>query len=272
MQQDSIPDAQIQPVDIILVVERGCGDHGTGQAHRLHDDFGRQDSGAAHLHHDVQHLALLFLRRVFEGHRPTGRLGGAAQSLALGQRVDFDDGAVHIKGQLASVLPQPLDPLHAVPDVVIVGVADHREAHLPHGVQGLGVSGVAAAGAELQIEADDVQLSGGRHLGIQLPHGACSRVSGIGKQRLAADLPLGVQLLKDGLGHIHLAPDDETLRRVLDVQRKGAHSAQILRHILAGDAVAPGSAADEDAVFVLQGHGKPVDLGLHHIVVLPAQQ
>ena len=122
-------------------------------------------------------------------------------------------------------------------------------------------------GAVLQVKADDIQLAGGRHLGVKLAHGACGGVTGIGQQRLSLDLPLRVQLLEDGFGHIHLAPDNQPLRCVFNAQRQRAHGAQILRYIFAGHAVAPGSAPDKNAVFILKRHGKAVDLGLHHIVV-----
>ena len=267
LQQHRVANAQVQPVDIVLVMERGGGNRGPGQADGLHNDLGRQHAGTAHLHHNIQHLALFLLRRVFEGHGPAGRFGRAAQGFPLGQGVDFDHRAVHVIGQLSPVLAQPLDALNAVADIVIAGIGHHGKAHGAHSVQGLGVGLVLLAGAVLQIKADDIQLAGGRHLGVQLAHGASGGVAGIGQQRLAFDLPLRVQLLKDRFGHIHLAPDDQPLRRVFNAQGQRAHGAQILRYIFAGHTVAPGSAPDKNAVFILQRHGKPVDLGLHHIVV-----
>ena len=251
LQQHRVADAKIQPVNIVLIMERGGGDRGTGQADGLHNDLGRQHAGAAHLHHDIHDLALFLLRRVFEGHGPARGFGRAAQGFPLGQGVDFDHRAVHVIGQLSPVLPQPFNALNAVPDIVIAGIGHHGKAHGTHGVQGLGVGLVLLAGAVLQVKADNVQLAGGRHLGVQLAHGACGGVAGIGQQRLTFDLPLRVQLLKNRFGHIYLAPDDQPLRRVFNAQGQRAHGAQIFRHVLAGHAVSPGGAPDENTVFIL---------------------
>ena len=126
--------------------------------------------------------------------------------------------------------------------------------------------------AVLHIEADDVQLAGCGYLGVQLPHGTGGGVAGIGQQRLPFQFPLCVQLFKHRLGHIDLSPDDQPLRGVFDPQRQGADGAQVLGHVLAGDAVAPGGAPDKHAVFVFQGHGETVDLGLHHIAMVRWQR
>ena len=253
-------------------MERRGGDGRPRKSHGLDDHLRRQHARAAHLHHHVEHAALLLLWRVLEGHRPAGRLGRAAEGLALGQGVDLDDRAVHVIGQLVPVLAQPLDALHTVADGIVLLIRHDGKAHGLHGVQGLGVAGVAAVRAVLHVEADDIQLAGGRHLGVELAHGARRRVAGIGEKLLAVDLPLGVELLKDGLGHIDLTADDEALRRVLDAKRQRAHRAEILRHVLADHAVAPGRAADEDAVFILEGHGEPVDLRLDRVAVAGGKQ
>ena len=267
LQQHRVPDAQIQPVDVVLIVQRRCGHRGPRQTHRLHDHLGGQDAGPADLNHHVKHAALLLLRRILEGHSPARRLGRAAEGRTLCQGVDLDDRPVHIIGQLLPVLAQPFDPLHTVPDRLIAPIGHHREAHGLHGVQRLGMAGKAAVGAVLQIKADDVQLARSRDLRIQLPHGAGGRVAGIGQQRFPAQLPLLVQLAEHRLGHIDLAPDDQALRRVFDPQRQRTHRAQILRHVFAHQSVAACRTADKDAVFVFERHGQPVDLWLHRIAV-----
>ena len=129
------------------------------------------------------------------------------------------------------------------------------------------MAGINVVGAVLHIEADDVQPAGGGHLRVELAHGACRRVAGIGKQGLAPCLPLGIELTEDGLGHIDLAPDNEARGGVFNAQRQRAHRAQILRHVLPYKAVTPGGAADKYAVFIFQRHGQPVDLRLHRIAV-----
>ena len=124
---------------------------------------------------------------------------------------------------------------------------------------------ISAVGAVLHVEADDIQLAGGGDLWVELAHGAGCGIAGIGKQHLAVYLPLGVELLKDRLGHVDLAAHDETRGGVLDAQRQGAHGAQVLGHVLADETVAARRTADKDAVFILQRHGQPVDLRLHGV-------
>ena len=55
------------------------------------------------------------------------------------------------------------------------------------------------------------------------------------------------------------------------MQRQGAHSAQVLRYILPGNAVPTCSPPDENTVFIFERHGKAVYLGLYNIAVLMAQ-
>ena len=46
------------------------------------------------------------------------------------------------------------------------------------------------------------------------------------------------------------------------MQRNRAHGLEVLRHVLADEPVAPCRAADKFAVYILERHGKSVDLGL----------
>ena len=46
------------------------------------------------------------------------------------------------------------------------------------------------------------------------------------------------------------------------MQRNRAHSLEVLRHVLADKPVAPCRAADKFTVYILERHGKSVDLGL----------
>ena len=132
-------------------------------------------------------------------------------------------------------------------------------------VKGLRVGGEFPALRQLQIEHGDVQLPLGADLGIQLPQRPGGCVPGGGHQRLALQLPLGVDALKHGPGHVDLAPDDEPGQLFRQRHGNGADGAEVLRHVLPHPAVSPGSAPDKHAVPVFQGHGQAVHLGLHGI-------
>ena len=65
------------------------------------------------------------------------------------------------------------------------------------------------------------------------------------------------------LGHIDLPPDNELAGGVRDAQGDGLHRPQVFGHVLPHLAVPPGGPPDKQAVFILQGHGQTVHLGLH---------
>ena len=81
--QDGVPHPDVLLRDEILVVEGGVGDGGARQPHRGEDGLRRQDTGAAHLDHDVLHHGLLLLRRVLKGDGPAGHFGRGAQDLTV---------------------------------------------------------------------------------------------------------------------------------------------------------------------------------------------
>ena len=132
-------------------------------------------------------------------------------------------------------------------------------------VNGLRVGGEFPALRQLQIEHGDVQLPLGADFGIQLPQRPGGGVPGIGHQGLSLQLPFGVDGLKHRAGHIHLAPDNKPGQLFRQCHGNRADSPEILRHILAHPAIAPGSATDKHTVPVFQRHGQSVHLWLHGI-------
>ena len=63
------------------------------------------------MHHDVLDHGELLLRRVLEGHRPLGELGGGAQPLPVRQVVALDDRPVDVEGVVHPLLVDPVDLL-----------------------------------------------------------------------------------------------------------------------------------------------------------------
>ena len=119
--------------------------------------------------------------------------------------------------------------------------------------------------SQLQVEDEDVELPLCRHARVQLAQRARRGVARVGKQRLAELLLLGVERFKAGAGHEDLAAHDEPCRRAGQRHGDRADSLQILRHVLADEAVAAGRAADKAAVHVFQCHGQTVDLRLDRV-------
>ena len=115
---------------------------------------------------------------------------------------------------------------------------------------------------ELQIENENVELSLRGDFRVQLPKRARRRVSWVGEKRLSGLLLRAVERFKARPRHIDLAPDDKPCGRVLEMQRDRTHSLEVFRHVFSDEPIAPCRAADKFTVYILQRHGKSVDLGL----------
>ena len=263
--QHCVPDADVLVGDKVLVVQRGAGDGGARQTHRLQHRLGGEHAGAAHLHHDIGEPGGLHLRRVLIGGGPPGELGRGAQHRPLAQIVYLYHRPVDVKGEPVPLLPDLSDgPGHLVHGGTQL-VGDDLKALLGQIVQRLLVGLKGGPVAPLHVEHQNVQLPLGGDPGILLAEGAGGGVAGIGEQGLAPALPLVVQGVEHLFGHEHLAPDDEMLRRTVHPQGDGPHGAQVGGHVLPHLAIPPGGPPDEQAVFIFQSHGQAVHFRLHHI-------
>ena len=144
-------------------------------------------------------------------------------------------------------------------------MGDGRESLFLQILDGLGMGGERPALCQLKVEHRNIQPAPGADLGVLLAQGASSSVAGIGHQGLSLQLQPVVDLLKNGAGHIHLAPDDEPGQLFRQDHGNGANGAQIPGDILALAPIAPGGALIEHAVPVFQSHGQAVYLGLHAV-------
>ena len=265
LHQHRISDADVLFRDEILIVEGSTGHGGARQTHRGQYRLGRQDAGAPHLHHDVRHRGVFLLRGILIGHGPLGEFGRGAENRAVRQAVHLHHRAVNIKG---IVHPLVIDPEDLRLDLRCAAeglVGNDLEPLGGQIVKGLRVGGEFPALRQLQIEHGDVQLPLGADLGIQLPQRPGGGVPGVGHQGLALQLPLGVDALKHGPGHVDLAPNDEPGQLFRQCHGNGTDGAEVFRHVLAHPAVSPCSAPDKHAVPVFQRHGQAVHLGLHGI-------
>ena len=265
LHQHRISDADVLFRDEILIVEGSTGDGGARQTHRGQYRLGRQDAGAPHLHHDVRHRGVFLLRGILIGHGPLGEFGRGAEDRAVRQAVHLHHRAVNIKG---IVHPLVIDPEDLRLDLRCAAeglVGDDLEPLGGQIIKGLRVGGEFPALRQLQIEHGDVQLPLGADLGIQLPQRPGGGVPGVGHQGFALQLPLGVDALEHGPGHVDLAPNDEPGQLFRQCHGNGTDGAEVLRHVLAHPAVSPCSAPDKHAVPVFQRHGQTVHLGLHGV-------
>ena len=264
------PHADVLLRDEILVVEGGPADGSARQGHGLKTAGGGKHAGAAHVHLDIQQGGLFLLRGVLESLGPPGELGGAAQLFPLGEVIDLDNSPVDGEVELTPLVPDLLDEgedlLH-IPGGAVQG--RHGKAQLPKPLQGLVVAGEGMALHLLDVEDKDAQFPLGGDLRVLLAQGARRSVAGVFKRLLLQQLLPGAEALEALVGHVHLAPDLQKWDGLPQDLGHGADSADVLRHILAGDAVPPGGAPDKQAVPVLQGHGEPVELGLRHILHVP---
>ena len=91
--------------------------------------------------------------------------------------------------------------------------------------------------------------------------------AGIGEKRLAGGSTFAVELREAGAGHDHLAAHlehsgDVRLAKRVEPERYGADGAQVGRDIVAGNAIAAGGAAGEQAVLKPQADRNAVGLRL----------
>ena len=260
-----VPDADIPLGNEILIVQCSVGNGGTGKTDGSDNRFRRQDTGAAHLNNNILHNRGLDLRGIFIGNGPFWELGSGAHPLALGKVVYFDDGPVDIAGQLRPVFVDGHNFRYDLIRAMQNFERNHLKAEPAQILQRLRVILKFDALRQLDIEHKNIQLPFGGNSGIQLPQRTGGGVAGIGKQGLPLRFLTRIQSLKAFLGHIDLTPDNKPFRSALQCHGDGMDGFQILRHVLAHHAVAPGCAPDEHAVPVLQGHGQAVHLRLHGI-------
>ena len=244
-------------------MQRGIGHSGACQPDGSHHSLGRQHTGAAHLNHNVLHQGFLFLWGVLIGPGPPGKFGGVAKPFPGGQVIQLDDGTVNVAAELLPLLVDADDLLGDFFGIRKELVGNDLEMEGFQIFQGFRMAGKGLALCQLDVKYQNIQLPLGGDLGVFLPQRAGGGVPGVGKGLLPVFLQCFIQCMEGFLGHEYLAPDDEPGGSPFQRHGNGADGAQILRHILAHIAVAPGGTPDELAVHVFQGHRQAVDLRLH---------
>ena len=115
---------------------------------------------------------------------------------------------------------------------------------------------------------EDVQGPLGGDTGVKLPDGAGGGVPRVDVKRFSGFLPLPVKLFKAAEGHVDLSAYLEEAGAIGGHgQGYGMDGTKILGYVLAAEAVSPGRAPDQKAVFVGEGHGETIKFKLADQVI-----
>lgn len=128
--------------------------------------MGDEHPGSAHLDHDLLHHALLLLGRVLVGSRPTGKFCCFPECFTFCKVVQLYNCAVDIEGISLPLIPQLDDTLLDLRQLIGLEIVDDLEPQAFEPVQAVTVCGELHPLHILDIEQDDVQPPGCRHLGI----------------------------------------------------------------------------------------------------------
>ena len=260
--EHGVADAQIQPLDLVHVVQGGVGDRHAAHEHRLQLRHRRDGAGAADLEVDVPHHRAGLLGRILVGDGPT-RLArdlaetlaqpevvhfhhrpvdGVAEGVALGeQRPNVAGATIQIRLPSAARIDgkaKGRERLHHL------GVALHRPIRM--------IAGAVAEHGERTRRGDPR---------IQLSKAAGGAVAGVDDGSFAGlPRPL-VELAKAVDGHVHLAPHlQQGRRRTGEPQRDCENRAHVAGDVFAGFAVAARGAARKGTVPIEEAHRHAVDL------------
>ena len=155
---NGIPDAEAELMDEVLVVERRTRYGSPRQKDWVKAGRRGQNACAANGYFDAAQRRLLDLRRVLERNGPARKFVGRTHQIALCKSIYFDDGTVHIKIELRTVLADLLDLSNGVFDVVHHVIARRdRQAQALEVVQTLCMGGQFLAADLLHIEDKDRQ-------------------------------------------------------------------------------------------------------------------
>ncbi len=274
-----VADADIEPGDLVGIVQRRVLHHDAAHRHRLELGDRRERAGAADLNFDVAHDRGRLLGGEFVRDRPARGARHEAEPLLPIEAVDFVDhavdvvierGALHL--DLAVKCQQLLDrPAHFGQRI---GLEAARRKPLDHA--GLRVGRHLAHLAPRVGE--EAKRPRRRDRRILLPQRAGRCVARIDVERLASFGLLAVEFEEGVLGHIDFAAHftDRRHAPAFELVRDVLQGFHVGGDILAHAAVAARCAGDQHAVFVAQRHRQPVDLRLGGkddlLVVLQAQE
>ena len=260
-----IANAHVLALDLAGVMQRGIGHRHAADKHRRQPRHRGQLAGAADLHFDGLDRGQHLLRRILVRHRPA-RLARDKSELRLhGEAIDLVDHAIDVERQaVAASGDVGVEADEVVHRAKCALVAD-RQAERAQRVEHAGMR--CRRGPALRLtkpvgEERERPLRGDS--GVELADAAGGGVARVDKG-LVATRPGGlVERLKIIAAQVDLAAHLEHRRRRVSRQAQGdgADGAHVLRHVLAGLAVAAGGSLHQHAVLVAQVDGESVELEL----------
>src|SRR5208282_2811196 len=100
LDEDRITRVNIEPLDLVHVVQRGFHDGDAANLHRLENGEGREHARAADADEDVLDDGGFLVRGIFVGDRPARRLRREAELVLQTDFVYFHDNAIDFVGEL----------------------------------------------------------------------------------------------------------------------------------------------------------------------------
>ena len=271
-----VADHQVLGADVVLVVQCGELHRRARDVDGLEDGVRVDASGPSHVYAYVQEPGHHPGRRELVGDGPAGLASDDAQVRLVVEPVHLDDHAVAVVVEAFGGL-QPVavvvDHLSRRPGERVVGV--HLEAETLQIGQGLPLGHRRCALSVPQAVHEHVERPLGRSRRVQLAKRARGGVPGRGVLGEALRGAGFVELAELRPGEVYLSAHLEEAGGVAaeDAQGDGVDRAQVLGHVLADGAVAPGRAPNQDAVLVGKGHGEAVVLELaYEVEAVPLQQ
>src|SRR3569832_1686341 len=234
--------AHVLAMHLIFVVQCRIGDSHATHKYRLQARGRRDRARTAHLHVDGRHDRHGLFGGIFVRERPARRARDVAQLTLLREVIDLVHHAVDVVRQIGAferevgvIGETAVDALHHG------ALGRHAQAPLLQLFQ----DGAVALGQVAALHHTDpitihVEWSARRDARIELTQAACRGVARIRNYLFAALLLAPIHFGVAAFGHFLLAAHVEAPRRMcaLEAQWHRLYGAHVLRHVLAGVAVA----------------------------------
>ncbi len=259
-----VADPDIQPGDLVGVVQGGIGDRDPGDPNRRQSRDRGDRTGAADLDIDGLDRGGLLQRGVLVGQRPARRPRDEAEHLLLVVAIELVDDAVDVVRQCLARRPDaPVVIEQADQTTGAIDLGTDRQTERTERCQGFGMALRQRPALDLtQAVGEECQRPAGGDRRIELAQRAGRTVARVGQRLLATRQGLAVVALEGGTRHVDLAAHLQPGRSLAaQTQGNGPDRAQIGGHVLADPTIATGGTPDESTLFVDQADRQAIQFG-----------